>query len=140
MKSAVIRGSIIIGILAALSTAPPVKAGEAKLPLQHGLYVPEGVECPKPGQGPVPSESYIYHGEGLSFPRGRCKITQVRHQGNIYYLTQRCVCKGEDIITFNMTLIIKSKTSFLIINDAEEQKRTKKKEILYRYCGNLNNR
>ncbi len=139
MRSVVVRMLIILLILAASGTAPTAKAGDLKLPLQEGLYLPAGVKCPKPGETPVLSESLSYHGEGLSFHRCRCKFKEVRHEGNIYYLTQRCVCKGEDMLTIKLTIIIKSRTSFLVLNDAEEQQRTKKKEILYHYCGNPHN-
>ena len=139
VKSRVVMMSIVIVMLSALCATSTAKANEPKLPIKHGLYVPEGIECPKPGEMPASSISCSYNGEGLSIPRCRCKTTQVSNNGNIYYLVQRCLCKGEDILTIKLTIIINSITSFSILNDDEEQKITKKKEILYRYCSNPNN-
>lgn len=139
MKSVVIRILILSVILSSLCTAPTLTAAEPKLPLQPGLYVPEDLECPKPGEKPNASVSSYYDDEGLSLPRSRCKILNVRHQGNVYYLTQQCLCKGEDLLTLNFTVIIKSRTSFSVLNTEWEQKRTGKKETVYHYCGNPSN-
>lgn len=134
MKRIVVGLLIVWVILAIFSAAQTVSAGEPKLPLQYGLYVGEGVECPKLGELPVPSVSFFYYGEDLSSPRCKCKIACVHNDGNVYYIRQQCLCKGEDIITTNWTIIIKSRTLFSILNDEEKQKITNKKEIIYRYC------
>jgi len=111
---------IILVIPAALGSAPTARAGDLKLPLQEGLYLPAGVKSPAAGETAVSTASLSYHGEGLSLHRYRGKFKEVRHEGNIYFLTQRCVCKGEDVLTINLTILIKSRTSFSLLKDAEE--------------------
>jgi hypothetical protein len=139
MSSVVAKLLIILVILAALGPVPPLTAGEPKLPLPYGLYVPEGVECPRPGEMPDPAVSCYHNNEGLSLPRRRCKIIKVRNEGNVYYLTQRCLCRGEDLLTLNFRVIIKSRTSFSVLNTEWEQKRTGNQETVYHYCGNPQN-
>jgi len=139
MRNVVVRMLIISLILTALGTAPTVQAAELKLPLQYGLYLPAGVECPKQGETPASSLACYYHRQGLNIPRCRCQITQARNDGNVYHLTQKCLCRGEDNLNITLTITIKSKTSFSLLNDEWEQKRTGKKETVYHYCGNHHN-
>ena len=141
MKSLVIKGLVSWVVLAALSIAPTVQAGELKLPLQQGLYLREDVKYPGTGKRSFPPEIFSFNDEGLSYPGCRCFETiQVRNEGKVYYLTQRCICKGEDYLKMKLTIIIKNKISFLLINDKSGQKDTKKEEIPYHYYGNSNNR
>ena len=123
-------------ILTTLCSVGTSTAAATKLPLQPGLYVPEGVECPKAGEPSDAAVSAYYHEEGLSLPHRRCKLLHVRHEGQVYYLTQRCLCRGEDFLTLDFTVTIHSRTSFSVINTDWEQKRTGKKETVYHYCGN----
>jgi len=134
LKSKLVMMSIGFVMLAALGATSTAEAREPKLPIQHGLYVAEGVECPKPGEMPASPQSCYYNSDGLSIPRCKCKTTHISNNGSIYYFIQRCLCKGEDVLTIKLTIKVHSMTSFSILNDENELKRTKKKEILYHYC------
>jgi hypothetical protein len=135
MNIAAVKILLLPLILTLLFTAPARAAGESKLPLPYGLYMPEGADCPKPGETPDRTQACYYNEEGLSFYLRRCKLLSVRHQGNVYYLTQRCLAKGEDYLTLDFTVTIKSKTFFSLLNTEWEQQRTGKKETVYHYCG-----
>lgn len=140
MKNLAIKGLLSLAVLAALGNAPKVKAGEMQLPLQQGQYLREDVQYPGTGKKSFPPESFSFDAQGLSYPGCHCFETiQVRNRGKVYYLTQRCVLKGEDVLKMNLTVLIKNKTSFLLIDDAGEQGGREKKETRYYYHGNLNN-
>jgi len=116
MNSTAVKILLLLLILPLLFNAPALAAGESKLPLPYGLYMPEGADCPKPGETPDRSKACYYNEEGLSFPLRRCKFLSLRNQGNVYYLTQRCMARGEDYLTLDFTITIKNKTSFSLLN------------------------
>ncbi len=136
MKSLIIKVLVTSAVFAVLSIAPAVNAGELILPLQPGLYLRADITYPGTGKRSFPPETFSLDKEGLSYPGCRCFETlQVRRQENTYYLTQRCVLKGEDILKTDLAIVIKNKTSFILISDEAAAKGTEKKEILYQYYG-----
>ena len=140
MRQAAARMLLIFLILTPLGITPTAEAAELKLPLKLGLYLPAGVECPKQGEKPDPFIMARYQPGGLQTPgHSGCKIIQVINEGNVYHLTQQCIVRGEDRLKITQTIIIKSNTSFALLNSEWVQKRTGKKEIVYHYCGSLDN-
>ncbi|MHB8066895.1 MAG: hypothetical protein ACYDIC_03230 [Desulfobaccales bacterium] len=126
--------------LTAFGITATAAAAELKLPLKLGLYLPAGVECPKQGEKPDPFSIARYQPGGLQTPgHSGCKIIQVTNEGNVYHLKQQCIVRGEDRLKITQTIIIKSNTSFALLNSDWVQKRTGKKEIVYHYCGSLDN-
>jgi len=135
MKNVAAMVLMALAILAALGAGQTAGA-EGPLPLKQGRYVLEGVPCDR---GTTGDRLYYYVGDEndycLGVPHGECKITQVRNQGNVYYVTLRCLVKGvKDISTKHWTISVKSPTSFSILNYPEEQKTKKKKEQVFRWC------
>lgn len=135
MKSASVKVLMVFVILTALSAAQTVIAGEP-LPLKHGLYVPEDCPCESINNA---MDLRYYSGKGLGMGSGtKCTIINVRNNGNVYYITQKVIyedkLEGTPAKTINETITIKNITAFSTPNDANEQKRTKKKETVYRLC------
>jgi hypothetical protein len=134
MKSAVTRVLIALAIMAAFGAGQTARA-DGPLPLKQGVYVSEDVPCDRATNANRVYYEDLEEGYGISWPHSAFTITQVRKKGNIYYVTQQGIFKGvEGIVTKHMIITVKSETSFSILNDAEEQKRTKKKEHAYRWC------
>jgi hypothetical protein len=135
MKSVVISLLIAFGIMVA-SGAVETASAAGPLPLKPGTYVLEGVPCDK---GYAGNTLHYYLGDDNSYcigvPHGEWKITHVHNDGNVYYIKVRSMYKGVDgIATENRTILIKSATSFSILNYPEKQTKTKKKEHVFRWC------
>jgi hypothetical protein len=72
---------------------------------------------------------------GLGIPHGEGKITRIGDQGNVYYVTLRCLVKGvKDPVTEPWTISVKSPTLFLVLNYPEEQKGAKRKNQVFPWC------
>jgi hypothetical protein len=135
MKSVVIRVLIAFGIMVAWGAVPTASAA-GPLPIKPGRYVLEGVPCDK---GNAYNTLHYYLGDDNSYcigvPHGEWKITRVDNNGNVYHVTLSCIYKGVDkIATEHRTIIIKSATSFSILNYPEKQKNSKQKEQVFRWC------
>ena len=140
MRQAAVWMLILFLILAPSGITAASKAAELRLPLKFGWYLPAGVECPQPGEKPDPFIMARYQPQGLQTPgHSGCRIIQVSNEGNVYRLQQQCIVRGEDRLTITQTIIIKSSTSFALLNSDWVQKRTGKKEVVYHYCGSLDN-
>jgi hypothetical protein len=135
MKSVMVKVLIASVIIIAAGAVVQTANAEGPLPIKPGIYVSEDVPCNEATNASRVYYELLEHGYGLSWPHSECTITNVHNKGNVYYVTQRCVFKGvKGEISKHMTIIVKSETSFSILNDAEERKRTKKKEHGYRWC------
>ncbi len=135
MKNIVVRVLITFGIIVALGALQAASA-DGPLPLKQGRYVLEGVPCDR---GYAGNTLHYYIGDEnvycIGVPHGEWKITQIHNNGNVYYVTLRSIYKGVDgIATEHRTISIKSPTSFSIHNYPEKQKRTMKKEQVFRWC------
>jgi hypothetical protein len=135
MKSVVIRVLIALGIMAALGAVQTASA-EGPLPLKEGRYVLEGVPCDK---GNAYNTLHYYLGDDNSYcigvPHGEWKIIHVRNNGNVYYVKLHSIYKGVDgIVTENRTILIKSATSFSIVNYPEKPTKSPQKEQVFRWC------
>jgi hypothetical protein len=133
MKSAAVKVLMIFAVLSALCAAQTLSAAD-KLPLKQGLYVREGVPCES-----APNADIInFWGDGLGSAHVFGTITHMRKNGNVYNITQKMEglggVGGEGTYIEKSTIIIKSRMSFAFPNDKDEEKRTKKKETLYRWC------
>jgi hypothetical protein len=134
VKDGVVKALIALAIIAVLGVGQTARA-EGPLPLKQGSYVREEVPCNEATNANRIYYENLEDGYGISWPHSACIITQVRKIDNVYYVTQKCVFKGiVGEITKHLTITIKNETSFSILNDADEQKMTKKKEQTYRWC------
>lgn len=108
---------------------PQTVMADDPLPLKHGSYYPEDVKCPKPGEYVADSVGGIlYDGKDCAFNTHHIEatFTNVRNNGNIYYSTRRYLynggkSNGGDEFIDKMTIIIKNRTSFAILNDVKKQ-------------------
>jgi hypothetical protein len=135
MKSVVVRVLIALVFMAALG-AGQTSGADGPLPIKEGRYVLEGVPCDR---GTTGDRLYYYAGDNnyycIGIPHGECKIIQVYNKGNIYYVTLSCMARGvEGVFTDKKIISVKSTTSFSIYNYPYEQKKTKKKEQIFRWC------
>lgn len=147
MKHAVIRVLMAFVILVALGAQSTIIAAD-KLPIQQGVYLPEGVECPKPSMIKsglvynIPKESILYRSEGAFFLHEddlSYAINNVRNKGNVYYIKGNVMAQAgmnPIVASFAMTIIINSKTSFSIIKT--EDIGPFKSGAVFRYCKNQN--
>jgi len=134
MPGGTVKILIAFAIMAALGAGQTARA-EGPLPLKQGSYVREEVPCNEATNANRIYYENLEEGYGISWPHSACIITNVHQKGNVYYVTQKCIFKGiEGEITKHLKITIKNETSFSILNDADEQKRTKKREQAYRWC------
>lgn len=135
MKSVVIRVLTAWGIIIALGAMQTAGAA-GPLPLKEGRYVLEGVPCDR---GYADNTLHYYLGDNNSYcigvPHGEWKIIQVRNKGNIYDVKLDSMYKGVDgIVKENRTILIKSPTSFSVRDYPAKQKKSEKKEQVFRWC------
>ena len=135
MISLAVRVLTALVVLAVLLPGQTARA-DGPLPLKPGIYVLAGVPC---GGGTAADRLYYYLGDKnvycFGIPHGECKITHVRNQGKIYYVTLQCLAKGvEGKFTWHWTITVKSPTSFSVREYPEKPTGAEKKERVFRWC------
>ena len=146
MKRAIAIRLIVPVILAVLAAAGTLRAGD-KLPLKPGLYVLEGEKCPRPGEKPAAATSVFYDGQGLAIfydgdrteKHTSSTITNIRQQGNVYYITQES--KGDNILPgpkikpiSHSTITVKSPAAFAISDIRVGDGPPAQETLNFRFC------
>ncbi len=151
MKSIVSRLLIFSAIILAFFTVQMVRAAEKpKLPLKHGYYVPEEVNCPRPdlikhggyALEKYPEETVAF--DGTSF-YGNAKdsnnfpshVENIKKNGNIYNVKGHTYTSvgSHNMGRFSALITIESDASFTISKAPDMTVA----DGHYRYCGNPDN-
>ncbi len=134
MTSVAARVLLALAMLAALGAGQTARA-DGPLPIKQGSYVQAEVPCNEASNASRIYYEKLEESYGISWPHSACTISQVSKKENVYYIIQKCVFKGiEGIVKKQMRIKVNSDTSFTILYNAEDQKWSKKKEQVYRWC------